>query len=66
MKPERTKAALRGRKFYKHAEPCQVQGHGVLRYVSNGACVDCCKARSRAQAQQWKQLVRQAREAGLV
>lgn len=66
MKHKRTTAALRGRKFYNHETPCPVEGHGTLRYVSNGACVGCCKERSRQQSAHFKQLMHKAREAGLV
>jgi hypothetical protein len=40
--PIKHKAKLNGDKFYDTGNPC-VNGHYSRRYVSNGACEECCK-----------------------
>lgn len=60
MNPERIRAAKRRLKFYDHEHPCAKEGHGTLRYTSNGICVECAKAASRKRAEHTRELLRQA------
>ena len=61
MDPKRIEAARAGLPFYTAAD-CKVHGR-ALRYVSNGKCCECMKARARAQYEAEAKELREAREA---
>lgn len=60
MRPERIAAAKAGETHY-HGEPC-VNGHGTLRYVISGRCVECDKANASKQYKRRTEVLKVLRE----
>lgn len=53
----RCKAMAEGEVHF-HGKPCRYQGHGTIRYVTSGSCVECTKDRAAEDRE-----LRRAREA---